>query len=130
MKTIADLKGGEFLRACNGIRYAVADLLKKSNAMEILKQEPPQFTGTETEEEKEKILTENGKQKFNRILDVLLDEYADETAAVLEKMCIVEDGEDIGGIDLVITALDVVTTPKMMDFFIRLMQSVRLLGGV
>ena len=129
MKTIADLKGGEFLRACNNIRYAVADLLKKSNVMEILKQELPELTGNETAEEKEKILTKNGKQKFSRILDVLLDEYADETAAVLEKMCIVEDGEEIDGIDLVITALDVVTTPKMIDFFMRLMQSARLLGA-
>ena len=44
-------------------------------------------------------------------------------------MCIIEDGEDISGIDMVIAGLEIVTTPKMIDFFTRLMKSVNALGA-
>lgn len=127
MKTIADLKGAEFLRACNRIRHTVADLLTKSDVLKISKEQPV-FTGEETAEERQKILTASGKDKLDRIFDLLLDKYADETNAVLVQMCILEPGEDPTGFDLAIAGFEIITSPKMIDFFTRLMKSVQSLG--
>lgn len=127
MKTIADLKGAEFLRACNRIRHTVADLLTKSDVLKISKEQPV-FTGKETAEERQKILTASGKDKLDRIFDLLLDKYADETNAVLVQMCIIEPGEDPTGFDLAIAGFEIITSPKMIDFFTRLMKSVQSLG--
>lgn len=127
MKTIVELKGADFLRACNKVRHSVSDLLVKSDVISITKEQPV-LTGEETPEEKEKILTENGKSKINRILDLLLDKYAEETSVALMNMCILEDGEDPDGLDLVMAGLEIVTSPKMLDFFTRLMKSANLLG--
>lgn len=127
MKTIADLKGAEFLRACNRVRHTVGDLLAKSEVISITK-EHPALTGKESAEEREEALTKHGKDKVNRILDLLLDKYADETNAALMEMCIVEPGEDVKGLDMAISALEIVTTPKMIDFFTRLMKSASALG--
>ena len=127
MKTIAELKGAEFLRACNRVRHSVSDLLLKSDVMSISKQQPV-FLGNETKEERERILTENGKEKVNMILDLLLDKYAEETNKALMQMCIVEAGEDPDVFDVLIAAMDIVTSPKMLDFFTRLMKSASVLG--
>lgn len=128
MKTIADLKGAEFLRACNRMRHTVGDLLAKSDVVKISKEQPV-FTGEETAEERQKILTASGKDKLDRIFDLLLDKYADETNAVLVQMCILEPGEDPTGFDLAIAGFEIITSPKMIDFFIRLMKSVQSLGA-
>lgn len=127
MKTIADLKGAEFLRACNRIRHTVADLLTKSDVVKISKEQPV-FTGEETAEERQKILTASSKDKLDRIFDLLLDKYADETNAVLVQMCILEPGEDPTGFDLALAGFEIITSPKMIDFFTRLMKSVQSLG--
>lgn len=127
MKTIADLKGADFLRACNKVRHSVSDLLVKSDVISITKEQPV-LSGKETPEEKEKILTENGKNKIDRILDLLLDKYAEETSVALMNMCILEKGEEPDGLDLVMAGLEIVTSQKMLDFFIRLMKSANLLG--
>lgn len=128
MKTIADLKGAEFLRACNKIRHAVGDLLTKSEVVKIAKEQPV-LTGEEIAEEREKILTACGKDKLDRIFDLLLDKYAEETNAVLMQMCIIEPGEDPTGFDFALAGFEIVTSPKMIDFFTRLMKSVQSLGA-
>lgn len=127
MKTIADLKGAEFLRACNRVRHTVGDLLAKSDVISISK-EKPALTGEETDEEREALLTACGKDKVNRILDLLLDKYAEETNAALMEMCIVENGEDPTGLDMAMAGFDIVTSPKMLDFFTRLMKLAPSLG--
>lgn len=127
MKTIADLKGADFLRACNRVRHTVGDLLAKSDVISITKEQPA-LTGKESAEEREEVLTKHGKDKVNRILDLLLDKYAEETNAALMEMCVVEPGDDVTGLDTAMAALEIVTTPKMIDFFTRLMKSAQSLG--
>ena len=127
MKTIADLKGAEFLRACNRVRHTVGDLLVKSDVMAIWKEEIS-LTGNESQEERKKIFEKESKEKIGRVLDLLLDEYAEETSAVLMDMCVLEDGEDPTGLDLAMVGLEVITTPKMVSFFTRLMKSAQSLG--
>lgn len=127
MKTIADLKGAEFLRACNRVRHTVGDLLVKSDVMAIWKEEIS-LTGNESQEERKKIFEKESKEKISRVLDLLLDEYAEETSAVLMDMCILEDGEDPTGLDLAMAGLEIITTPKMISFFTRLMKSEQSLG--
>lgn len=127
MKTIADLKGAEFLRACNRVRHTVGDLLVKSDVMAIWKEEIS-LTGNESQEERKKIFEKESKEKIGRVLDLLLDEYAEETSAVLMDMCVLEDGEDPTGLDLAMVGLEIITTPKMVSFFTRLMKSAQSLG--
>lgn len=127
MKTIADLKGAEFLRACNRVRHTVGDLLSKSEVISITKEQPA-LTGNESAEEREQALTKHGKDKVNRILDLLLDQYAEETNEALMEMCVVEPGEDVTGLDMAMAALEIITQPKMIDFFTRLMKSASALG--
>lgn len=127
MKTIADLTGADFLRACNRVRHTVGDLLAKSDVMSVAKEQPT-LTGNETKEERDAILTAHGKDKANRILDLLLDRYAEETNAALMEMCVVEPGDTVTGLDLAMAGLEIVTAPKMLDFFTRLMKSASVLG--
>lgn len=121
MKTIVELKGAKFLRAINRVRHPVFELLNNSEVIAIHKEQPV-LTGNETEEEKEAIFTAHGKNKIDRIADLLLDKYADQTNDVIMRMCVLEDGEDPDGLDLLMAGVDIITSPKMIDFFTRLMK--------
>ncbi len=119
MKTIASLKGAAFLRACNAVRFDVDNLLKNTKVLDIRKKMPV-FTGEETAEEKKKRVEEKAKENINEMLNVLLDEYAEETYAVIEKMCVLEDGEDPDGLDIAIAAMEIISNPKVLDFLLSL----------
>lgn len=122
MKTIADLSGGEFLRRCNLIRHEAADLVQKSGVLKF-RENMPEFTGKETPEERSDMLRAQSRKNVNDMLDQLLDTHADETSHLLELMCIPEEGDGpITGLDMAMAGLDIATTPKMLDFFARLVR--------
>ena len=116
MKTIADLTGGAFLRKCNQIRHEAADLITKSEVLKI-RENKPEFTGKETPEERHQMVLEQGRKNTSDMLDRLLDTYADETYHLLEQMCIPEEGDGpVTGLDMAMAGLEIVTTPKVLDF--------------
>lgn len=120
MKTIADLTGGEFLRRCNMIRREASDLMKKSGVLK-LRENMPEFTGKETPEEQQEMLKYQSRKNISDMLDVLLDTYADETSQLLELMCIPDETDGpLTGLDLAMAGLDIVMTPKVLDFLSRL----------
>lgn len=124
MKTIADLTGGEFLRRCNMIRHEAADLVQKSGVLKF-RENMPEFTGKETPEERQEMLQAQSRKNINDMLDMLLDTHADETSQLLQLMCIPENGDGpITGLDMAMAGLDIVTTPKVLDFLSKLARSV------
>lgn len=122
MKTIASLKGPEFLRACNRTRHAVSDFIEETGVMELRKI-MPKIPENATADEKAKLFEEQGKKNINAILDRLLEEYPDATYKVLCTLAIPEDGEELDGFDLLGAALELVGSDKTLDFFGRLVKS-------
>lgn len=115
MKTIATMEGPQFLRQCNKIRHAAAGLMKESGVLEIRKR-MPKFTGKETPEKRQEMLDKQAKKNISDMLDKLLDENAERTYDVLKLMCVLDDGEEPDGLDMAMAGLEIVTTPKVMDF--------------
>lgn len=115
MKTIANMQGAEFLRQCNKIRHAAADLMQDTQVLEIRKRMPA-FTGKENPELRRIMLKKQSKQNVSDILDALLDTHAEETYKVLKLMCVTEEGEEPTGLDMAMAGLEIVTSPKVMDF--------------
>ena len=115
MKTIANMQGAEFLRQCNKIRHAAADLMQDTQILEIRKRMPT-FTGKENPELRKVMIEKQSKQNISDMLDELLDTHAEETYNVLKLMCVTEEGEEPTGLDMAMAGLEIVTSPKVMDF--------------
>ena len=115
MKTIASMQGAEFLRQCNKIRHAAADLMQDTQVLEIWKR-TPSFTGKENPELRKVMIEKQSKENISDMLDALLDTHAEETYNVLKLMCVTEEGEEPTGLDMAIAGLEIVTSPKVMDF--------------
>ena len=115
MKTIANMQGAEFLRQCNKIRHAAADLMQDTQVLEIRKRMPA-FTGKENPELRKVMIKKQSKQNISDMLDALLDTHAEETYNVLELMCVLEPGEELTGLDMAMAGLEIITMPKVMDF--------------
>lgn len=115
MKTIANMQGAEFLRQCNKIRHAAAALMQDTQILEIRKRMPT-FTGKENPELRKVMIEKQSKQNISDMLDALLDTHAEETHNVLKLMCVTEEGEEPTGLDMAMAGLEIVTSPKVMDF--------------
>ena len=135
LKTIANLKGAEFLKAVNRSRHAVEKLLKTTNAVGIWKTMPT-FEGNETEDEKLELIKAQVKRNLSDVLDSLLETNAEETYECIMSLCIFEnpapepDGEsqsedtpEPDGIDLLMAALDIISDERVLSFFAKLMKS-------
>lgn len=121
MKTIASLKGPDFLRACNRTRHAVSDFLTATNVLDLRKVMPVIPDDT-TEEQKQELLEKQGKKNISAMLDRMLDEYPEETYNLLLTLTLPEGEEDPDGLDLITAGLDLITAPKVMAFFTKLME--------
>lgn len=115
MKTIANMQGAEFLRQCNKIRHAAADLMQDTQILDIRKRMPA-FTGKENPELRKVMIEKQSKKNISDMLDALLDTHAEETYNVLKLMCVTEEGEEPTGLDMAMAGLEIVTSPKVMDF--------------
>ena len=76
----------------------------------------PEFTGKENPELRKAMIEKQSKQNISDMLDALLDTHAEETYKVLKLMCVTEEGEDPTGLDMAMAGLEIVTSPKVMDF--------------
>lgn len=131
MKTIASLKKGEFLRACYRVKGSAEEFFTKTGVVTIAK-ELPMLTGKESAEEKAEIIDKHSKEKKDRIIKLLMDEYADETYKFIMDLTILDEGETeetVCGEDIIFLAGEILTTPKMIDFFMKLMRLAPVLGG-
>lgn len=120
MKTIAALKGADFLRACNAVRYEAQALIRETGVLEIRKHLPV-IPDNATDETRAKLLGEQSQKNISDMLDVLLDKHAEATYKFLEKVVVPEDGDgELDGIDMLTAALELISSPKVIDFLSRL----------
>jgi uncharacterized protein YabN with tetrapyrrole methylase and pyrophosphatase domain len=119
MKTIAALKGADFLRACNRVRYAAQEMLSETKVLEIRKH-MPKLTEDMTEAQRKAAMEKQSKKNISDMLDRLLEEKPEETYKFLESVILHEEGEELDGIDLMCAAMELVSDPKVVDFLSRL----------
>lgn len=119
MKTIAALKGADFLRACNRVRYAAQEMLKETKVLDIRKH-MPKLTDSMTEEQRKAAMEKQSKKNISDMLDRLLEEKPEETYKFLQAIIVNENGEELDGIDLMCAAMELVSDPKVIDFLSRL----------
>lgn len=119
MKTIASLKGADFLRACNKVRYAAQEALAETQVLEIRKRMPI-LNDKMTEEERNAALEKQSKKNISDMIDRLLEEKPEETYKLLQAVIIREGDEELDGIDLLSAALELVSDPKVISFLSRL----------
>lgn len=163
MKTIGTLKATDFLRACNRVKHAVEHYLEVTGLTDIRKimpenlpklPEPPALATAEqraqfqeelakAQEERQALMLEQSKKNISAMFDRALDEYPEETYALLctlvipdhktevrvgadgkEELVELPELEELDGFDLLNALLEVLTTPKLMDFFTKLLRSV------
>lgn len=123
MKTIANLSGPDFLRAVNRTRHAVEKLMTVTELPRIRKQMPA-FSGKETEAEKNELIRAQVRKNLNDMLDSLLEAHPEETCAFLREMCILEEGEaEPDGMELLLTAMSLLSDTRVVDFFTQLVRS-------
>lgn len=135
MRTIANLKGSEFLRAVNRGRHAVEKLMKNTNVVGIWKRVPVNLPerAAETASDEEKKEAEQRrteavktqiKQNLNDILDTLLDTHADAVVECVMALCVLEPGEpEPDGIELIMAAFDLISDERVLNFFSKLKKS-------
>lgn len=128
MKTIASLKGPEFLRACNRTRHAVSDFLTETKVLDIRKIMPI-IPKDATEKRKKELFEKQSKKNISAMLDRVLDEYPEETYNLLCTLIIPDDGEELDGIDIITAGLELITAPKVMDFLFKLTKSAQTIMG-
>lgn len=123
MKTIANLKGAEFLKATYNIIEEAEKFNDVTGVMAIWKRKPT-FTGEETEEEKLAIMREQVVQNWRDMLKSALKINAEATNSFIMCMFVLEDGEaEPEGIDVLWKAFDLIADERLIDFFSKLLKS-------
>ena len=123
MRTIANLNGVEFLRAINRTRHAVEKLMKVTDVLNIWKKNPD-FKGDETPEQRHEMAREQIKKNLNDILDTLLEKHPEETFECIMALCVRAEGEpEPDGIELVMTAFDLIADERVLTFLFKLGKS-------
>lgn len=123
MKTLANCNPKEFLSQTNKIRKSVARWLDLTKVMEI-RSRKPQFAEDATEEEKKAAVSAQIKKNLSEMLDVILDEYPDETAELLGLVCFIAP-EDLGKhtmAELMTAITEVINDRNVIGFFTSLVR--------
>lgn len=122
MKTISELNGVDFLRQCNKIRHEVSSILKNTKVMEIRKKVPV-YEDTDTKEIRLKKLEEQQKKNLDEMLDIILEEKAEDTVKLFDLLIIKEDGDkELPGIELAMTGFQILSDKRVVDFLLSLMR--------
>lgn len=124
MKTIASLGLEESLRAMNDVAEDVENYLQTTRIMEIRKRMPA-FTGKENPALRQVMLDEQAKKNMKEIRKTVLKDHVKETAELVKKLCVPEEGESIEtmtGADVMKVIMEVFSDRKTMDFFVSLVR--------
>lgn len=123
MRTLAELEGPEFLRQCNLIRKEVEHFLKTTKVIDLGKK-LPKYKGNETDNERIEMRNAQLKKNISDIFDAMLEKHPEETYRLVKCMVVLDEGEeDPKGFDILMIALDLITSQQVMDFLSRLMKS-------
>ena len=121
MKNLANCKPSEFLRQTNLIRKAVSKWLTDTDIASI-RRRMPDIPDTATDEEKQEAIQKQARENFGVIMDVILDEYPDETLELLALMCFVEPDhvDDYPISDYMESVTELMQNQAVISFFISL----------
>jgi len=121
MKNLANCKPSEFLAQSNKIRKAVSEWLTLTDILNI-RQQKPKFEIDMTDEERERLTTEQVQKNLNEMLDQILEEHAEETLNVLALMCFVDPKDvDEHPMDEYIEAFnELISNQTVINFFVSL----------
>lgn len=124
MKTLANCTVKEFLRQANKIRHEAEDLFVAADIAEIRKR-TVKFTGEETPEEKEKLITQQAKKNISDIIDNCLDRNVDLTVKVIGLMCFKNEKEaaEMEVTEFYDVAFELLASQRVIDFFTKLVNS-------
>lgn len=123
MKTIAHLKGAEFLTASFYATEAVEELARKTNFMGIWRKKPT-FTGNETEEEKLELHRKQIVSNVKSIMRTLMVTNPEATVKCIMALCVrEEDAPEPDGIELLSAAMSIVSDKRVVDFLLQLGKS-------
>lgn len=124
MKTLANCSPREFLVQTNKIRKSVSKWLTLTGIMEIRKT-LPEMPKDISDEDREKAIEKQVRTNLTRILDVVLDEYPEETAELLGLLCFIEP-EDLDNhpmTEILASFSDIIGSPEVIGFFTSLTQA-------
>lgn len=123
MKTIAHLKGAEFLTASFYATEAVEELARKSNFMDVWRKKPT-FTGNETEEEKLNMHRKQIVSNVKSIMKNLMVTNPEATVKCIMALCVQEeDAHEPDGIELLSAAMSIISDKRVVDFLLQLGKS-------
>ena len=134
MKNLATCTPVEFLRQTNKIRKSVESWLKETKIMEIRKNKPLgliEITETMSAEERKDaeernldLYREQAMKNISKMLDVALDECAEQTLEVLGLMCFVDPDKvnECKPTALIKEFGEMIADEDILDFFTSLMQ--------
>lgn len=83
---------------------------------------PPALTGEETAEEKTKKVNVQTKANISAALDRALEEKPEETIKLLN-LLIINDGQELDGLDYVIAGMELLLDDRVVHFLSLLMKS-------
>ena len=124
MKNLANCTLKEFVMQINRIRHEVKSLFDAADIKNI-RSKTPKFTGEETEEEKAKIIREQGKKNLSEILDNCLEKNVDLTVKVIGLCCFKneEEAEKMEVSEFYDVVFELLGSKRVMDFFMKLANS-------
>ncbi len=123
MRTIAHLKGAEFLTASFYATEAVEELARKTNFMEIWRKQPT-FTGDETAEEKLAMHRKQLVSNVKSLMRTLMVTNPEATVKCIMALCVREEGApEPDGIELLSAAMSIVSDKRVVDFLLQLGKS-------
>lgn len=123
MKTLANCKPSEFLVQTNKIRKAAVKWLTATDILNIRKNLPT-IPEDASEEEKKKLLQEQGRKNLSKILDSVLEEHPKETLEMLA-LCSFVSPENVDDYDMsfyLAVINDLLTSESVINFFTLLVR--------
>lgn len=112
MRFIAELKDEELLPLAYDISDDVSKFMKTTNVLEIRKNLPPEGISA----------TEQGRQNIKDMLKVICKDYPKETANILHKLWVLDNGETEDDIPNFVVSLSKLLNERwLIDFFISVM---------
>ena len=120
MKTIAHLKGEEFLAAAYYAAEEVENLARETDFLKIWKKKPV-FTGNETQEEQLAMHRKQLLANVRALLKELMVTNAKATYKCILAMCVLdEDAPEPDGIELLGAAMTILSDKRVLDFLLQL----------
>lgn len=123
MKTLANCKPSEFLVQTNKIRKSVFKWLTLTDVLNIRKRKP-NIDLSISEEEKEKIISDQIKKNLSDMLDAILDKHPMETLELMALLCFIDpkDADNHPMSDYLNAVGEMIGDEAVMNFFVSLMK--------